>query len=209
MLRQSHSYAERGLDAYPTPPGAVQALLRVEKLPHRLWEPCAGYGPIAQVLRDAGHAVICSDIHDYGFPLHFVGDFLEQKKVPPGTQAIITNAPNYLMARKAPFAVHALDLCHRVILLTRLAFLEVPDRTDIVEHRGLARVHIFRDRLPMMHRDGWTGRKAKNPTCYAWFVWDRNHRGPTTMHRISFDLTKTAGHGRAGPNKLPVSKKRK
>jgi hypothetical protein len=201
MLRMSHTYAERGLDPYPTSPGAVHALLRVEKLPHQLWEPSAGYGPIVRVLRDAGHAVIASDIRDYGFPLHFTGDFLEQVKVPTGTQAIITNPPNYLMARKTPFVDHALNLCTRVILLTRLAFLEVPDRTDIIEHRGLARIHVFRNRLPMMHRDGWTGPKASNPTCFAWFVWDRKHRGPPASHRISYDESETAGNGRTGSTK--------
>jgi hypothetical protein len=173
-------------------------LLRVEKLPHSLWEPCAGYGPIAKVLRDAGHAVICSDIQNYGFKLHFVGDFLEQKKVPTGTQAIITNAPNYLMARKAPFVTHALDLCPRVIILTRLAFLETPGRADILEHRGLARIHVFRDRLPMMHRDGWTGPKASNPTCFAWFIWDRTHRGPPTLLRLTYDETKITDIRKAG-----------
>jgi hypothetical protein len=62
---------------YETPPEAVQALLRVERIPHCVWECCAGKGAIVRVLRDAGHAVIASDIIDYGFPLHFVADFLE------------------------------------------------------------------------------------------------------------------------------------
>ena len=35
-----------------------QALLRVEQLPHRLWEPAAGRGNIVNVLRAAGHEVI-------------------------------------------------------------------------------------------------------------------------------------------------------
>ncbi len=202
MQRQSHTYAERGADLYETPPGAVHALLRVEKLPHRVWEPAAGRGAIVQVLRAAGHAVIASDLVDYGFPLHFVGDFLAQKKAPAGCSCILTNPPFKLIGRKAPFVAHALDLCPRVIMLARITFLEVPDRTDIIEHRGLARVHVFRDRLPMLHRDGWTGPKASNPTCFAWFVWDRDHRGPATLHRISYDET---GNGRAGSSKLSAN----
>jgi predicted RNA methylase len=198
MQRQSHTYAERGNDLYETPAGAVQALLRVEKLPHRVWEPAAGRGAIVQVLRDAGHAVIASDICDYGFPLQFVGDFLTQTKVPTGTRAIVTNPPFALMRREAPFVAHALDLCPRVIVLGRLTFLEAGARTELLEYRGLARFHVFRDRVEMMHRDGWAGPKTTNPTAYAWFVFDRNHRGPATMHRISYDETKTAGNGRTG-----------
>jgi hypothetical protein len=65
---QRATLAERGLDLYETPPVAVEALLRYEKLPHQIWEPAAGRGAIVRVLRNAGHAVIASDVHDYGFP---------------------------------------------------------------------------------------------------------------------------------------------
>jgi hypothetical protein len=53
-----------------------------------------------------------------------------------------------------------------------------------LECRGLARVHVFRKRLPMMHRDGWTGKRASSGIAFAWFCWDRNHRGPTVVDRI-------------------------
>ena len=70
---QRHAHAERGLDLYETPDVAVEALLRVEKIPQRIWEPAAGKGAIVRVLRGHGHAVIASDIYDYG-GLDFVGD---------------------------------------------------------------------------------------------------------------------------------------
>ena len=72
----SHPLADRGDDLYQTPAEAVHALLRVEDIPHGVWEPAAGRGAIVSVLRDRGHAVIASDITDHGFPLHFVRDFL-------------------------------------------------------------------------------------------------------------------------------------
>src|SRR5258705_1171990 len=121
MMRQSHTYAERGNDLYETPVGATQALLRVEKLPHTVWEPAAGRGAIVRVLRDAGHAVIASDICDYGFKLHFVGDFLTQTKMPTGTKVIVTNPPNRLMRRAAPLPAPALGPCPRVVALSPLA----------------------------------------------------------------------------------------
>jgi hypothetical protein len=36
----------------------------------------------------------------------------------------------------------------------------------------------------MMHRRGWHGAKASSQVPYAWFVWDREHRGPTILDRI-------------------------
>jgi hypothetical protein len=177
-----HRRAERGFDLYETPPIAVEGLLAVENLPHWIWEPCAGRGAIASVLRDRGHAVICSDLIQYDdFSLHFVGDFMLQTKAPIGCNAIATNPP-YQIATE--FARHALDLAPRVYLLLRLAFLESIRRTEILERRGLAHVHVFRRRLPMMHRDGWKGPRASSAIPFAWFVWHRDHRGPTVVDRI-------------------------
>jgi hypothetical protein len=177
-----HSLAERKFDLYSTPACAIEALLGVEKnLSHWIWEPAAGRGVVINVLRDRGHAVIASDILDYGFPLHFVGDLLAQTKAPVGCDAIITNPP-YQIATE--FTRHALDLAPRVYLLLRLAFLESARRTEILERSGLARVHVFRKRLPMMHRDGWNGPRASSATAFAWFCWVRGHRGPTVVDRI-------------------------
>jgi hypothetical protein len=121
---------------------ATQALLRVVNLPHYIWEPAAGRG------RDAGHRVFASDLIDYGDPTHFPRrDFLLEP-LPPGCEAIITN-PLFKLAEE--FIVPALDLCPRVIMLLRLAFLDSERRTAILEGRRPARVHVFRKRLPMMH----------------------------------------------------------
>ena len=57
-----HALSERGNDIYETPACAVQALLRVENLPPRLWEPACCRGAIVNVLRAAGHELIGSDV---------------------------------------------------------------------------------------------------------------------------------------------------
>ena len=181
-----HALSERGLDLYETPSCAVEALLRVERLPHWAWEPAAGRGAIVSVLRDHGHAAIASDIVDYGFPLHFVADFLTVAKAPVGVECIITNPPFQIITE---FVAHALDLCPRVIMLARLAFLELDRRTGILEKSGLRAVHVFRNRLPMMHRDGWSGPRASSAVAFAWFVWDRDHQGPTELRRISWQAS--------------------
>jgi hypothetical protein len=178
----AHTLADRGHDLYETAPCAVRALLEVEQLPACVWEPAAGRGAIVNVLREIGHTVIASDLVDHGFPLEFVGDFLAQKNAPIGCSCILTNPPFQIIDR---FIAHALDLVPTMIVLARLAMLESRRRTEIIEHRGLARVHVFRERLPMMHRDGWVGPKASSAVPFAWFVWERGHTGPITVDRIS------------------------
>ena len=176
-----HSQAARGFDLYETPPIAVETLLHVETLPLTVWEPAAGRGAIVRILRARGHTVVASDVVDYGYPLDFVGDFLKTVLPPKGCGAIVTNPP-YQIATE--FTCHALDLAPHVCLLLRLAFLESVGRTDILEHRGLRAVHVFRRRLPMMHRDGWNGLRASSAIPFGWFVWNRDHRGPTIVDRI-------------------------
>ena len=185
VLVQRHALSERGDDLYETPPVAVEALLRHERLPHRLWDTCCGPGNIVKVLRAAGHEVIGSDLVDYGDPTHFYRrDFLLERKAPDGCEGVVMNAPFKLAAE---FIAHALDLCPLVIALARLAFMESERRTPILEGCGLARIHVFRKRLPMMHRHGWEGRKANSGMAFGWFVWNRRHAGPTTIDRISWE----------------------
>jgi hypothetical protein len=174
-------------DCYDTPPEAVHALIAAERLPHRLWEPCCGTGNIVRVLRQAGHEVIATDLNARGCPDSLSRiDFLLERRVPEGTEAIITNPPFKLAEQ---FVAHALELCPRVVMLLRLAFLEGERRRGILEDRGLARVHVFRRRLPMMHRAGWQGPKASSAMAFAWFAWDRAHTGPAILNRVSASRT--------------------
>jgi hypothetical protein len=176
--------ADRGDDLYQTPPEAVRALLRVERIAIPIWEPCCGPGAIARVLRQAGHQVIATDLVDYQSPDqdHAGWDFLMERSAPPGVEAIVSNFPFKL----APEMIrHGLTLVSRLYLLLRFAFIEAQGRADILESGLLRRVHVFANRLPMMHRDGWQGPKIERSAYpYAWFVWDRDHPGPTTIKRI-------------------------
>jgi hypothetical protein len=176
---------ERGDDLYESPPEAVHALLRAERLPSLIWEPACGPGAIVRVLRAAGHSVVATDLVDYDseFQDEARRDFLMELRAPAGVEAIVTNPPFKLANH---FVAHALELCPLVIMLLRLSFIESVGRTSILEGGHLARIHVFRNRLPMMHRAGWTGPRVTNPTAFAWFVWDRRHAGPAALNRISW-----------------------
>jgi hypothetical protein len=167
---------DRGNDVYETPPEAVEALLGVEELPSHVWECCCGSGRIVHVLRAHGHRVTASDL---------VGDridFLMEWRAPEGVEAVITNPPFKLAAE---FARHGLLLVPKVVMLLRLNFLESEGRSDLIDGGQLARVHVFVDRLPFMHRADWAGPRCNTTTrAYAWYVWHREHSGPTVLDRI-------------------------
>jgi hypothetical protein len=186
FLSKSAPLAERGEDLYETPPEAVRALLAVEEIPSGgIWEPACGPGAIVRVLRAAGYEVWATDLIDYASPDQdrFGIDFLLEHAAPDSIGSIVTNPPFKLADQ---FVRHALRLCPRVYMLLRLAFLESKRRIDILESGSLERVYVFRDRLPMMHRAGWNGPRASSALAFAWFVWDRSHRGPTELRRISW-----------------------
>jgi len=177
-----HTYKERGDDAYFTPTVAVEALLQVEKLPEKIWEPACGSGNIVKVLRAHGHTVYASDLHDYGCGQSDV-DFLTTDAIPPA-QAIVTNPPFKLIQK---FVERALQLSPLTIVLARLAFYESERRSKLLEQSGLRTIHVFRNRLPMMHRKDWAGPKASSAIVFAWFCWQKDYTGLTTIDRISWE----------------------
>jgi len=193
MVKIRHALAERGLDFYSTPPEATRALIRAERLPHGIWEPHCGLGAIAEILLDAGHAVVATDIEYRDYPFQTGAyDFLQARKVPSGVDGIVMNPP---YAAASIHVRHALMLCPYVVALLRLSFLEAGNqKTELgrarlwcLDRGHLARVHIFRNRLPFMHREGWEGPRSTNTVPFAWFVFDGDHRGPATISRISWD----------------------
>jgi hypothetical protein len=185
--------SERRGDCYDTPEIAVTALLAVERLPHRIWEPACGTGNIVKVLRAAGQHVIATDLNARGCPDSASGvDFLLLGGPRVDTDCIVTNPPFSLAE---PFVARALERAPLVVMLLRLGFYaegagrtqKAALRRQILERGGLARIHVFAKRLPMMHRQGWEGRKANSGMAFAWFVWLRGHCGPTAIDRIRWD----------------------
>jgi hypothetical protein len=156
----------RGFDRYDTPPCAVETLLRVETLPTGILEPCAADGNIVRVLEAHGHNVEAYDLATDGI------DFLKQTRVLPGVQAIVTNPP-FIAAEK--FIRHGLTLVPLVIVLERIQFLE--SRVELWAAGKLARIHFFQNRLPRMHKAGWTGKRTSAGMSLAWFVFLRDHDG--------------------------------
>jgi hypothetical protein len=171
----SGPHSTRGLEQYETPACAVEALLHVEPLPKYIWEPCAGGGSIVAALRAHGHRVVANDLTIDGI------DFLQRRKAPTGVKAIVTNPPFSLAA---DFVRHGLELVPKVVILERIQFLESEGRSDIIDGGKLARVLVFANRVPRMHKAGWIGNRSSPAMCLGWFVFERGHHGPALIERI-------------------------
>jgi hypothetical protein len=184
------SLEDRGDDLYETSPVAVEALIKNVDLPQRIWEPACGKScNIVNTLRDVGHTVIPTDLIDYKWkPEMFATgniDFLKTKENIK-TQAIVTNPP-FKFAHE--FVRHAREISSLTIMLLRLAFIESVRRNDILDSGDLREVLVFRNRLPMMHLDGYEGKTSSSAMAFAWFVWDRSYSGYPSLKRISWEKT--------------------
>lgn len=167
-------------DHYRTPAPATMALLRVEAFGGGIWEPCAGSGDMAAVLREAGHTVrattIGAGLHDPKRPKHRViggVDFLRQTTL--AHPNIVTNPP-FGRPRKGiceEIIRHAIALRPvKAAFYLDLTFLGGQERG-----RGLwadfppARVWVLSDRVTM-YPAGYDGPKGTTTQTTAWFVWE-------------------------------------
>ncbi|MCW2315296.1 hypothetical protein M2322_000830 [Rhodoblastus acidophilus] len=169
----------QNFELFPTPPWATRAFVRhvlpiVEPVePERLsaWEPCAGLGHMASVLRESfgANLVRTTDIFDYGFEqLAAVCDF---RDAPDNwlDDWIVTNPPFGLAL---DLLEEALKRTNRgVAFLLRQAWAESDDRDAAIFSGDLrpTLVAAYAERVAMCE-GGWDP-AASTATAYAWFVW--------------------------------------
>lgn len=158
---------------YPTPPIAVEALLKVERFGGLVWEPACGDGRICDVLLNYGFEVLATDLVDrgYGEANH---DFLTSPYSAPN---IITNPP-FSLAQE--FIEQALaKTTRKVAILGKIAILEGIKRKTMYEKSPLKTVYVFSKRLTMTRN----GEKMKNSgmIAFCWLVFDHHYKGKPTL----------------------------
>jgi hypothetical protein len=182
------------LDWFATPPWATRALIECvldkrgigkEALATQcVWEPAAGEGHMAEVLREYFAHVYASDVHDYGrdYPVgSFVGEGIDCSNWPTTIRHyphwIATNPPFNLAAE---FAERALAESDRgVALFARTAWLEGGDRyRSLFSQRPPTTVALFSERVPLT-KGGWNP-DASTATSYAWVIWEHEARDRAT-----------------------------
>jgi hypothetical protein len=162
-------------DYYRTPAAPVEWLLAVEQFGPHIWECCCGDGAIARVLEANGYKVTSTDLYDQGYGKGGV-DFLETTKLL--APDLVINPP---FDQDDAFALHALDLgARKLALFGRVAWLEGTERYRLLWSRGkLARVWVFTPRLTLWRGDDEYAQSDGGTTAYAWFVFERDHKGPS------------------------------
>lgn len=163
-------------DFYETPYSITKQLLDVETFKGSIREPACGNGAILKVLKHKGLKAAGSDISK-GF------NFLESKDK---CDTIITNPP-FSLAKE--FILKSKKLArHKIAFLLPLSYLHGVDRYETVYSDTkfpLKKVWVF-TRYPMLgdplRRDG---KYRTGMMVYAWYIWDRKHKGDATVGWIN------------------------
>lgn len=163
-----------GPDFYPTPKWATYALINNEPFDGDIWECACGDGAMSEVLAESGSHVESSDLYDRGYG-EIGHDFLSTKR---RASNIITNPP---FNSAEGFVAKALAQADKKFaLLLRLAFLESANRANnIFSVTPPSRVWVFSERITFYPKN--VKKAGSGTTAYAWFVWDKNKRGPTEL----------------------------
>lgn len=164
----------REKEFFPTPAWATEALLTKEEFHSFVWEPACGDGAISEVLSKHGYIVKSTDLHDHGCGQPGI-DF---KDCHTAGYDIVTNPPFSLAEM---FIRHGLTLAHnKLAMLLRLAFLEGQVKgKDLFVHHPPSRVWVFSKRVTFYPKGAEV--KSSGTQAFAWYVWDKEHTGPTQL----------------------------
>jgi hypothetical protein len=163
-----------GPDFYPTPKWATHALIDNEPFKGEIWECACGDGVMSEVLSQTGSKVDSSDLYDRGYG-EIGQDFLTARRK---ARNIVTNPP--FNSAEGFVAAGLQKAQSKFALLLRLAFLEGANRANTIFHKTPpSRVWVFSERITFYPKG--VVATSSGTTAYAWFVWDKEHAGPTEL----------------------------
>lgn len=168
------------LQGYSTPREATLALLRTIPLSPFIFEPANGFGAITKVLKQNNHTIFTNDIHKWHESTQTVSDFTKFKRIPKGVD-VVTNPPFSLADKFVETAMKLIDNKRKLCLLLRVQFLEGRKRVEMFSKYPPKYVLIFSWRIPRMTQFGYKGNSSSSMMAFAWFVWEKGYKGPTTI----------------------------
>lgn len=192
----SSSENRSDLDFYETPLDVTKAFLDAsgwQPKTNVIWEPAAGNGAIAFVVKDyfPGAMVVTSDIKTRALGLTMESDFLQHQwaegKEFLQNKDIITNPP---FSHAQQFVEKALELVNGdIVMLLRLAFLETTARRELFNRKHLREVWVSSKRIHftspyLTQRERETGKKSNSGMAMAWFIFNRNYTGDPVIKWI-------------------------
>lgn len=173
-------------DFYATDPSAIDLLIKKVDLPKQILEPACGSGCLSVRLEELGHEVKSYDLIDRGFG--DVCDFFALTEPPfDGDFAIVTNPP-YKFAKE--FVLHSLELVpvgSLVCMFLKTTFAEGKGRFNSLfrNYPPIAVLQCIERVLCAKNGDfEYMRKQGGSAVAYAWWVWQKGHKGQTVLDWI-------------------------
>ena len=180
----NHSTGMRSdFDYYATDPKAMKCLLEVETFNKDVWECAVGGRHLAEVLKENGYNVKCSDTVDRGYPNTEILNFLAVTDTNKDID-IITNPP-YSVALE--FVKKALDVVaegRKVAMFLRLSFLESKSRKIFFKEFPPKYVYVASGRLSSV-KNGDFAKYTTTALAHAWFIWEKGFKGEPIIRWVN------------------------
>lgn len=177
-------------DYYPTPSASTISLFEspyLSKDYKNILEPACGEGHIAKIVKEKyPYATVdYSDLYEYPNSIDngcSTGlDFLSDKDYPiskyKGFYDLVITNPPYESKVLMPFVKKSLELSNKhVAMFLKITFLESIKRYKFFkDNQHLKQILVFSNRQPIYA--GGIVLRASNAICYAWYIWDKDHKG--------------------------------
>ena len=179
----NHSEGERqSEDYYATDPDALRKFLDIyDGLSNNIWECACGENHLANVLKERGYNVRCTDILDR---LHDgtiqVMDFLQSNEKYDGD--ILTNPPYTYATQFVEKALETITDGHRVVMFLKLTFLESTKRRRLFELAPPETLYVSTKRVQCaMNGEFEKYKSSGTAVAYGWFVWRKGFKGEPTI----------------------------
>lgn len=173
----SHSEGEREKhDYYATEPRCAEELINLGLGIERIWECACGEGHLAKVFDEYGLLGKSSDLIDRGYGEQI--DFLRETEHWDGW--IVTNPP-YKYAQE--FCQKAIDLSGNVAMFLKLTFLEGKKRKIFFKKHPPKFVYVYSSRRQCAINGDFDS-IGGSAAAYAWFIWEKDFIGETTVRWI-------------------------
>lgn len=196
--RESLTDLCKRLEAFQTPRWAIEGVLDVELTTKFIFDPCSGLGAIGAVFHaKGGYHIAEVDIEDWQqhavAPMAFRSqNFVCANFLDLGgdlsDSTIIMNPP-FSLAEAFVARAQALN-ARKIICFQRQAWRESSGRRLWWEQNAPARVWVCGARATCWRFDlldnvkGRPGGMHNSPTSYAWYVWERGHKGAEVTSAI-------------------------
>lgn len=171
-------------DYYATEPKAIELLLDVEKFSPVVWENAVGEGHLAEILKQRGYIVKCSDIVDRGYSDTRVLDFLKFNPTKELDLDIITNPPYKYAKQFVEKSLQCVSNGHKVAMFLKLQFLEGKERRKLFNISPPKTIYVASGRLNCA-MNGEFEKYPSSAIAYAWFVWEKGFKGETVVKWIN------------------------